>query len=527
MSNNTLQEKIKKLPNKPGCYLFKSQAGEIIYIGKAKNLKKRVSFYFVKTHPDLKTPRLVGEIADVDYFISQDEYQALLTEAELIKKHQPKYNLELKAGEKYAYIMITDEKFPRILTARDQTKKGRYLGPFASGQTRRELIYLCNTIFKLRVCKKLPKTACLLYHINLCTAPCINKISEDDYNENIKKAELLIRGKDEELIGQLEKEMKSYSEKFQYEIAKTKRDQINALRFISEKQKITLRKKYDQDVINFVETPDEFIFQLFNVNKGIISGRKEFRFDKRSSAEDNRLNEFIKRYYISEDIPEEIIISKKIEDQELLERFFSEIKKSAVSFSVPQKGGKLQLLELVKENICAGLKQVDSALFDLQNKLNLPSLPRVIEAFDISNLGPKYVVGSMVNFSDGIPDKNNYRRFKIKTFAGQSDFAGIKEIVFRRYYKLKIENSKLPDLLVIDGGKPQLTAALEALKELGLQIPTIAIAKKLEEIYTTNSMYPLQLDKKSDALKLILKIRDEAHRFALKYHRLLRSKKFR
>lgn len=521
---SSIKSKLKELSQKTGCYLFKNKAGKVIYIGKAKNIKKRVASYFSKSHTDVKTPKLIQEINDVEYIICKNEMQALLTEAKLIKKYKPKYNLELKEGERYAYIKITDEGFPRLETTRQLGKKGKYFGPFASGQTRKELIYLCNNIFKLRVCRRLPKRACLLYHIKLCTAPCLGKISEGEYQKNVKKAELLIKGKTKELINQLDKEMKKFSDNLQYELAKVRRDQIIALNNITERQKITLQKRYDQDVINYIQTPKETIFQLFNVNRGIISGRKEFRFSRQKLISGGQLNDFVKQYYQTADIPEEIVIPEEIEDQDLLETYLSKIKKSRVRLTVPKIGDKLKLLELVKINLLAGVKRGDSALVELQNKLSLPNLPRVIEAFDVSNLGPNQVVGSMVCFFDGLPDKNSYRRFRIKTFEGQSDFDAMREIVYRRYYRMKKEKSKLPDLVLVDGGRPQLSAAVVSFKELGIQVPVVAIAKKLEEIYTTNSQYSIRLPKKSDSLKLIQKIRDEAHRFALKYHRLLRSK---
>ncbi|MBU1163997.1 excinuclease ABC subunit UvrC [Patescibacteria group bacterium] len=519
---STIKQKLSDLPQKPGCYFFKDKTGKILYIGKANDIRKRVMSYFNKTHDDLKTPQLIKEIFNIQFLISKSEVEALLTESRLIKKHQPKYNLQLKAGERYAYIKVTDEKFPRLETSRDMSKKHKYFGPFASAATRKELIYICNSLFKLRVCPRLPKRACLLYHIKQCSAPCIGKISEDDYQSNIKKAELLIKGDTKKLISKLVKEMKRCSDNMQYELAKIRRDQLMALQNITEKQKIRLQKKYDQDVINYLKIPKNIIIQLFNVNRGVISGRKEFRFSQKGFS--NKLNDFVTQYYLTADIPEEIIIPEQIEDQELIQKYLSKVKKKKITITIPKIGEKKNLLNIVKTNLLASAEQKDSALVDLQNKLSLPTLPRVIEAFDVSNLGANQVVGSMVHFADGMSDKNNYRRFKIKTFEGQSDFDAMREIVYRRYYRLKKERAKYPDLILVDGGKAQLTAATSALIELGIQIPTIAIAKRLEEIYTTNRQNSVHLPRSSDSLRLIQKIRDEAHRFAIKYHRLLRSK---
>lgn len=521
-----LTKKLAQTPKQPGCYLFQNKYGKVIYVGKAKDIKKRIGSYFHKTDLDSKTQSLIKEITNVEFIVTDNEVEAFLLEAQLIKKYQPKYNIELKGGQRYAYIQITNEKFPRLITTRNIKKGDKVFGPYASGSSRKETIRLANSLFKLRICKRLPKRTCLLYHIKQCNAPCIGKISEVDYQKNIAKAEMLLKGKTKELIQSLEQEMKRYSDELNYELAKIRRDQVLALEHISEKQKIELRKTYDQDVINYSQKPNKIIVQLFNINKGIISGRKEFKIRtplSRNAGEN--LADFIRQYYYTEDIPQEIILPVKLAEQDLLKRYLSKMAKREIKITIPQKGDKLKLLELVKKNIEVGQKLGENSLLELQNKLNLPNLPQVIEAFDVSNLGPTDVVGSMVQFKDGVPDKNNYRRFKIKTFAGQSDFAAMKEIIYRRYYKITKEKSQLPNLIMVDGGKPQLTAALISLRELGIQIPVIALAKKEEEIYTPNNRYPIRLSKRSASLKLLQKIRNEAHRFAINYQRLLRSKR--
>jgi len=521
-----LVKKIAQAPHQPGCYLFQNKYGQVIYVGKAKDIKKRVGSYFRKTDLDYKTQSLVKEITNVEFIVTDNEVEAFLLEAQLIKKYQPKYNIELKGGQRYAYIQITNEKFPRLITTRNIKKGDKVFGPYTSGSSRQETIRLANSLFKLRICKRLPKRACLLYHIKQCTAPCIGKISEADYQKNVTKAEMLLKGKTKELIQSLEQEMKKYSDELNYELAKIRRDQILALEHISEKQKIELRKTYNQDVINYVQRPNKIIVQLFNINKGIISGRKEFkiRTPLSNKAEDN-LAAFIRQYYYTEDIPQEIILPIRLADQDLLKRYLTKIAGREIKIIIPQKGDKLKLLELVKKNIEVGLKLGENSLLELQNKLSLSELPKIIEAFDVSNLGPTDVVGSMVQFKDGLPNKNDYRRFKIKTFQGQSDFEAMKEIIYRRYYKITKEKSQLPNLIMVDGGKPQLTAALVSLRELGLQLPVIALAKKEEEIYTPNNRFPIRLAKKSASLKLLQRIRNEAHRFAINYQRLLRSKR--
>ncbi|MFA6215407.1 MAG: excinuclease ABC subunit UvrC [Patescibacteria group bacterium] len=523
---NQLAEKIAQAPKTPGCYLFKNQAGSIIYVGKAKDLKKRVSWYFQKENQDSKTKNLIREIADVNFFITDNEVEALLLESELIKKNQPKYNIQLKSGIRYAYIRVTNDKFSKLESTRQIKKGDQIFGPYTSGEARQRVIRLANSIFKLRICKKLPKRACLLWHINLCSAPCIGKISEADYRKNIGQAVMLLKGQTKELIKKLTEEMQVFSTKLNYELAKLRRDQIFALQNISERQKIQLIKKYNQDVINYLPTPNKLIVQLFNINKGIVSGRREFKVAtmfNRPAAEN--ISEFIRQYYYTEDIPAEIIIPEKLSGQALLEKYLSEISKNKITITIPQKGDKLKLLELVKKNIAVGLKTGESGLLELQNKLSLPTLPRTIECFDVSNLGSTDVVGSMVQFFDGLPNKDNYRRFKIKTFSGQSDFEAMKEIIYRRYYRITKEKSVLPDLIMVDGGRPQLSAALVSLRELGLQIPVIGLAKKEEEIYTMNNQYPLRWPKNSASLKLLQRIRDQAHRFAIGYQRLLRQKR--
>ncbi len=521
-----LARKLNNAPVQPGCYLFQNKFGKVIYIGKAKNIKKRVSSYFRKKNFDSKTKSLVVEIANVEFFITDNEIEAFLLEAQLIKKYQPKYNLELKGGKRYAYIQITNDKFPRLITTRNFKKGDKVFGPYSSGSSRQEIIRLANSLFKLRICKRLPKRSCLLYHIKQCSAPCIGKISETDYQRSINQAKMLLKGKTKDLISLLKKEMKKYSARLDYEHAKIRRDQILALEHISEKQKIELRKNYNQDVVNFIYKANKIFIQLFNINKGIISGRKEFKI--KIPLENNpkkNLADFIRQYYYTEDIPQEIILPIVLEDQSLLGKFLSKMAKREVKIISPKIGDKLKLLNLVKKNIAVGLKLGENSLLELQNVLNLSSLPQIIEAFDVSNFGSTGVVGSMVNFKDGKPDKNEYRRFKIKTFKGQSDFDAMKEIIYRRYYKITKEKAKLPDLMMVDGGKPQLTAALVSLRELGLQLPVIALAKKEEEIYTPNNRYPLRLSKRSASLKLLQKIRNEAHRFAINYQRLLRDKR--
>ncbi len=524
-----LSQKLANLSNNPGCYIFKNQSGKIVYIGKAKNLKKRVASYFRKDVIDSKTKELVAEVFDIDFIVTDSELEALLLEAKLIKENQPKYNIKLKGGIRYAYIKITDEQFPRLESARLFKRKDKIFGPFALSDTRRNLIKLANFLFKLRVGKQSPVKVGEFYQIQCSTAPWRRLVTEAEYKNNVANAELFLKGQNTELIRRLTSEMKNFSADKEFELAKIRRDQIVALNNLSEKQKVQLKKSYDQDVINYVRTVNKFIVQLFNINKGVVSGRKEFRWPPTSSkiSDEEMISDFLTQYYYSNEIPQEVIIPCRLENEKILEKYLTKLSGRKTRIAIPQKGQNVRLLELVKKNILVSLKRGDTALLELQNKLNLPNLPVVIECFDVSNLGESYIVGSMVYFKNGLPDKNNYRHFRIKWQKKQSDFDAMREIIFRRYYRLVLEKSLLPNLILVDGGKPQLTAARLALKSLGVSAPIAALAKKEEELFTLGQKESIKLDRKSAALKLVQKIRDEAHRFAITYHRLLRSKSIR
>ncbi|MDX9892853.1 MAG: excinuclease ABC subunit UvrC [Patescibacteria group bacterium] len=520
-----LKIKIKSAPTAPGCYLFKNKAGEIIYIGKAKNIRKRIANYFRKNNLDSKTKELVKNICEVEFFITDNETEALLLEARLINKHQPKYNIDLKDGKRYAHLMITKEDYPRLVVSRNFKPSDEIYGPYTSGQSRQEILRLANRLFKLRVNKQLTKKDRERGRIRLATSPWLENVTIQEYARRLDKVRLLLKGQTEELIVKLTAEMNGFSATKSFELAKIRRDQILALKNISEKQKVELKKRYDQDVINYLILPNKIVVQLFNVNKGVISGRKRFSFEAKSQVDwQENIAGFISQYYFSNDIPQEIILPQALEQHKILEKYLARLSRRSVKITIPKRGDKLKLLELVEKNIESEWSSDLSALTELQKIFNLPMPPAVIEAFDISNLGNTGVVGALVYFKNAKPDKNNYRRFKIKTFLGQSDFDAMKEVVFRRYYRLKKEGRVLPDLIMVDGGKPQLTATLDSLRQLDLIIPVIALAKKEEEIYLPGVKNPIRLSRRSAGLKLLQQIRDEAHRFAVNYQRLLRNK---
>lgn len=517
--------KIKTAPQQPGCYLFKERTGGIIYVGKAKHLRNRVQWYFKKENQIDKTAELVRRITDVEFIITDNELEALLLEAQLIRQHQPKYNIELKSGTRYAYLMVTVEKFPRLVVTRMPRKRDKVFGPYTSGAARQNMIRLANRLFKMRVGKRLSKRDESAGRIRLATAPWNEEVTSEEYASRVSSVELLLKGQTQELIEKLTSEMRQYASAKNFEQAKERRDQIFALQSISEKQNVQLRRHYDQDIISYVLLPNKIVIQLFHINRGVISGKKEFnlRLPIGTSAADY-LAGFIKQYYYTNDIPHELLMNTEPAERDLLEQYLKRLAGHQVAVSVPRRGSKRKLLELVQKNIEASVNVGDASLYELQRVLHLETSPRVIECFDISNLGPTGVVASMVQFRDAMPNKSNYRRFKIKTVRGQSDFDSMREVVYRRYYRSIKEKSVLPDLVMVDGGKPQLSAARSALKELGLDLPLIALAKREEEIYQIARPYPLRLPRNSRGLMLLQRIRDEAHRFAITYQRLLRSK---
>lgn len=526
MKRDQLISKVKKYPTSPGIYQMKDHKGKIIYIGKAKNLRKRVISYFQKKDHDDKTKLLVAYIYKIDYIVTDTEIEALLLEAELIRKHKPKYNINLKDSVRYAYLMITREEYPRIITVRDKTKKGTYYGPFTDAFTRETLAEMAKNMFRIRTCApKLPQKVCLQYHIKRCDAPCINNISKKDYGKNIQRAKLLLGGKVGELKKDLKQLMKVHSEKLEYEKAKLIRDQIVALERLGEGQKIKLRRSFNQDIIDYIKVGDDVHIQLFKIERGIIQDKKEFQF----AYMRNILDKFVQLYYSVNPIPEEIVLPKEMKEHLLIHEYLVEKKKRVddkprVKITVPKSGIKKELLDLVRKNLLEMAKEENKALVEIKEKLNLASVPRVIECFDISNLKNVGIVGSMVQWRGNNFDKNNYRRFRIRSTETQDDFASMKEVVYRRYSRLLQEDKQMPDLIVIDGGKGQLSAAFEMLEELHLNIPIIGLAKKLEEIYIVDESKPLKWSAKSDSSRLLQKIRNETHRFAVKYHRLVRER---
>jgi len=517
------------VPQTPGCYIYKNKDNQIIYIGKAKNLKKRVSSYFLKKDLDPKTMALVSNIHSVEFIITNTELEALILESNLIKKNKPKYNIELKDSREYSYILLAQEKFPYLMVLKKKPVKGEVVfGPFIISGDRNNILSFVNRTFKLRTCFKIPKTPCIRYHIGYCTAPCINLVSQEEYMHQIKNAILVLQGREKNLIIDLEKKMKEYMYQKDFEKAIVLRDQIKAINYLKEKQNVETNKSYNQDLINYILNNNTCYLLVFNISKGVLLNKKEFIVPV---LEDDFLDEFIIDYYSRKDasfLPDELILPKSINKD--TQEYLKKIKKN-IGFVVPEKGEKKELLDLALRNIEFSFFSTKTTLEILKDKLRLNEIPRIIECFDISHLSGTNTVASMVQFKDGKPNKSQYRRFKIKTIEENkiNDFASISEVVNRRYSGLLRENLPFPDLIIIDGGKGQLSSAKSAIESLNLDTMSriISIAKKNEEIYSPELIYPLKLDKKSRALHLIQEIRDEAHRFAITYNKLLRKKEIR
>lgn len=512
---------LSRVPPNPGCYLFKDSEKKIIYVGKAKNLRKRVHSYFQKKDQDPKTRSLINALDSIEFLVTDTEVEALLLENTLIKKHQPKYNINLKDAKTYAFIELTNEVYPRLLIARQKQGSGKYFGPFISAAERDHVLQYLTRTFALRTCRKLPKKACLRYHLQLCTAPCIEAISQEEYEKRIRNVRLILSGKSQELLKKLKQEMTRHSQSYDYEHALMIRNQITAIQHLREHQKMQRPQTSNEDIISYCLREGTVYLMLFNIYKGTLSTKNEFVFD----ITPDFFEEFLVQYYSENPIPSEVIVPQKPSDS--LPMFLSKKRRKKTKVIVPKKGTKKQLLDLVTKNIEIAFFGDLSKVESLQHKLNLQEPPQVIECFDISHLSGTSMVGSMVQYRNGKPDKTNYRRFRIRTVEGIDDVAAIAEVVRRRYQRLQNEHAPLPQLIIIDGGIGQLNNAVHELDAIGMKIPILSIAKHFEELYLPGQTQPLRLGKKEKALLFIREIRDEAHRFAIAYNRLLRKKELK
>lgn len=514
------------IPAVPGVYIFRDQKNKILYIGKAVSLRSRVRSYFSDSIQPVKTRQLVSNICVIDWIVVNNETEALLLENRLVKQHSPKYNVDLKDAKTFAYIALTKGKFPRLLTTRKVSRKLESFGPYTDGFTRRDLQKLVEKIFKLRMCKKLPKRACLKFHIDLCSAPCIGKVNEEQYQRQVEEARVFLSGDYEQTLERLTSQMHVASKKQNYEYALELQKQIASISLLTQKQIVDKDRDFDQDVMVFHRFGDQLLVVQMSIRKGVLLGKKEFSVDVQQQIE----QEFLKMFYSENQIPHEILLNRSCWDNEAektaLESFFSAKRRGKVKFLVPRCGVKRELVALAKKNIEATLAE-ENALADLQAALNLPFVPRIIECFDVSNLGQEQVVASMIRFVDGKPDKSNYRRYKMKNVSGQNDFAAMHEVVTRRYRRLRDEKSLIPDLVMVDGGAGQVSAAYSALTSLGLALPLVGLAKEYEEIYLPNENLPRKFDRNSRMMLLLRQIRNATHNFAVRYQRKRRQMQMR
>lgn len=497
-------DNLQQIPNTPGVYLFLNEVKDIIYCGKAKNLRKRVGSYFTK-NVSIKTKVLVTKLRYIDWIVVRSEVEALLLENKLIKQHTPRYNITLKDAKTYAYIGLTKEPFPRIISVRKPTSKLEVFGPYTDGSKRAQIQKLVVEIFKLRTCKKLPKRACLNFHIGICTAPCILNVSKEQYALQVEAAKRFLSGSTSETVEKLTSLMHSFSTEHKYEKALEIKKQLQSIDMLHTNQVVDLEKYYDQDVFA-VQAGTTLKIVYFGVKKGTLLGKKEYEIN-------GTFEEFVKAFYLQAPLVRKIILSEPIweipEEKAVLEEYFTRLRGAKVELIVPVRGDNLSLIELAKENLLVS----DGPLVDMKTHLGLNKLPRIIDFFDISNLSDSFIVAGMVRFTDMKP--SDYRRFRIRSVDSANDFASMQEAVYRRYAK-----SSLPDLVIVDGGKGQLSAAKKALRKLSLSVPIIALAKKFEEIYSDN---PMRFDNNGAMMLFIRRMRDETHRFAISYNRKRRS----
>jgi excinuclease ABC subunit C len=577
----SLEEKLESLPAKPGVYQFKNAEGKVVYVGKAQNLRSRVRQYFSargarpnelggRGSPpafmvrerragasggqqsrafDPKLDALVSKIADVELMVTDSEVEALILEANLVKKLKPRYNVSLKDDKSYPYIVITNEPFPRVFVTRRIVRDGsRYFGPYTDVKTMRFALKTVRDIFMIRSCnydltpesiEKRKFKLCLDYHIKKCEGPCEGLATAEHYNAMIDKVAKVLRGRTDDVVQSLQGEMEELSSDLKFEEAARVRDRFRALSVYGERQKVVDVRQVDRDIIAVASKGDDASGVIFKVRDGKVLGSHHYYLSNVEGKDEGEvLESLLERYYLEhEDIPAEISLSAEIASVDLVRSWLHEKRGDAVALEVPKAGDKAKLLFMVKKNAEFLLEELElqkmkrgelvpHSVKALQRDLRLTAPPRRIECFDISNIQGSDAVASMVVFVDAKPKKSEYRKFKIRTVSGPDDFASMREVVERHYSRLVEEQGALPDLIMVDGGKGQLSSAIEVLQTLNLTtVPIIGLAKRLEEVFVPNVSEPLTLPRTSSGLRLLQQIRDEAHRFAIEYHRKLRSKR--
>ena len=551
-----LDEELKKLPAKPGVYIMHDQKDEIIYVGKAVSLKNRVRQYFQSSrNKGVKIEQMVTKIARFEYIITDSELEALVLECNLIKEHRPKYNTMLKDDKSYPFIKVTiQEEYPRVLFShRMQKDKSKYYGPYTSAGAIKDTIELMRKLYKIRSCSKnLPKDQgkerpCLYYHIGQCMAPCQGYISKEEYRRNIDRVLEFLNGNFKSVLKELEEKMQKASEELRFEEAMEYRDLMKSVKQIGERQKITGSDGEDKDVVAVAADENDAVAQVFFVREGRLIGRDHFYLRvAREDSEAQVLSSFLKQFYSGTPfVPKELMIQHEIDDREVIEEWLTKVRGQRVYVRVPKKGTKEKLVELAKQNAQLVLNQdkerlkreegrTIGALKEIAGWLNMNTLNR-IEAFDISNISGFESVGSMIVYEKGKPKRSDYRKFKIRSVKGANDYASMEEVLTRRFTRGLKEQAaeqnqggflRFPDLVMMDGGRGQVNIACEVLQKLNLDIPVCGMVK--DDKHRTRGLYfqneEIPIDHSSQGFQLITRIQDEAHRFAIEYHRLLRSK---
>jgi len=549
--NTGLNEKIKNIPTKPGVYQFKNNVGEIIYIGKAKNLRTRVRSYFQKNkYQTPKNQSMIKRITDLDWIVVSTEVEALLTEANLVKEHKPHYNINLKDDKSFPYIRITTEPYPRIFITRDIVKDGsRYFGPYTDVYLLRRSLKAVHRIFPVRSCdyyldqeviRAGKVDLCLDYHIKKCEGPCQDLVSKNDYSAMIKRVVQFLYGKTKETENYLNKQMNIAADETRYEDAAMYRDQLAAVKSFKEKQRKVAADFDNRDVLAMAKQDNMCVTVIVRIRNGRIHSREKISINIGDESDADLFQSVITQFYLDSDfIPKIINVAENPTNKQQLLVWLIEKRNGPVHIQVPKRGEKAREIRLAAQNAKLLLGEwiinrkkrrelTPKMVQQLQEDLQLKIPPRRIEAFDISHLGGTNTVASMVCFIDGKARKSEYRKYKIKTVDGVDDFAAMREVVIRRYRRLKNEQATLPDLILIDGGKGQLSMAISALRELGLDYLTvIGLAKQLEEVFVPGYADAQSIPKQSPGLILLRKIRDEAHRFAITFHKQKRNKQVR
>ncbi|WP_288544101.1 excinuclease ABC subunit UvrC [uncultured Clostridium sp.] len=557
-----IEEELKKLPGQPGVYIMHDAKDAIIYVGKAISLKNRVRQYFQSSRDKTaKIRQMVSKIARFEYIVTDSELEALVLECNLIKEHRPRYNTMLKDDKTYPYIKVTaSEEYPRILFSRQMKKdKNKYFGPFTSAGAVKDTIELIRKIYRIRACsRKLPQDMgkdrpCLYYHIHQCDAPCQGYISQADYQESVKQAVGFLNGQYEPVMKYLEEKMRTASETMEFEKAIEYRDLLDSVKKVAQKQKITSQSMEDRDIIAMAKDERDAVVQVFFVRDGKLIGREHFHMNLTGSeSKAEILNSFVKQFYAGTPfVPHEIWVQEELEDAEVIASFLTARRGQKVRFVVPKIGEKERLVELAEKNAKMVLSQdkekikreelrTIGAMNQIGSWIGLSGIKRV-EAYDISNISGFESVGSMIVYENGRPKRNDYRKFRIRTVQGPNDYASMREVLLRRFShgleetkKLEAEGGDLamgsftrfPDLLMMDGGRGQVNIALEVLRELQLEIPVCGMVK--DDNHRTRGLYyqnvEIPIDRHSEGFQLITRIQDEAHRFAIEYHRSLRGK---